>query len=76
MLLTSSKVNQKPRCKHRGIKPFTDQISKNDSPKIKKNTLVSISLITEDEGGNLLDESEEVMYLHGDYGQIFRKLED
>jgi FKBP-type peptidyl-prolyl cis-trans isomerase SlyD len=43
--------------------------------KIKKNTLVSISLITEDEAGNLLAKSEEVMYLHGDYGQIFPKLE-
>jgi len=43
--------------------------------KIKKNTLVSISLKTEDEAGNLLEENEEVMYLHGSYGQIFTKLE-
>lgn len=44
--------------------------------KITKNTLVSISLITEDEGGNLLENNEEVMYLHGAYGQMFQKLED
>lgn len=44
--------------------------------KIVKNTLVSISLKMEDEAGNLLDESEEVMYLHGGYGQIFNKLEN
>lgn len=44
--------------------------------KITKNTLVSISLKTEDEGGNLLEDNEEVMYLHGAYGQMFQKLED
>jgi FKBP-type peptidyl-prolyl cis-trans isomerase SlyD len=44
--------------------------------KIRKNTLVSISLTTEDEEGNLLAESEEVIYLHGGYGQMFQKLED
>lgn len=44
--------------------------------KITKNTLVSISLKLEDEKGNLLDESDEVMYLHGGYQQIFQKLED
>jgi len=44
--------------------------------KITKNTLVSISLKLEDERKNLLDESEEMMYLHGAYGQIFQKLED
>ncbi|WP_309497542.1 peptidylprolyl isomerase [Sulfurovum sp.] len=42
---------------------------------ITKNTLVAISLITKDEAGNLLEENEEVMYLHGSYGQIFQKLE-
>ena len=43
---------------------------------IQKNTLVSISLKLEDERGNLVDESDEVMYLHGGYGQIFQKLEE
>lgn len=44
--------------------------------KINKNTLVSISLKLADENGNILDESDEVMYLHGGYKQIFQKLED
>ena len=44
--------------------------------KIKKNTLVSISLKTEDETGNLLEDNEEIMYLQGSYGQIFTKLEE
>jgi len=44
--------------------------------KIKKNTLVSMLLKLEDEEGNIIDESEELMYLHGGYGQIFQKLED
>lgn len=44
--------------------------------KITKNTLVCVSLKIKDEAGNLLDESEEVMYLHGGYGQIFEKLEN
>ena len=44
--------------------------------KITKNTLVSISIQTEDESGNLLAKSEEVMYLHGGYGQMFPKLEE
>ncbi|CAA6804770.1 MAG: Unknown protein [uncultured Sulfurovum sp.] len=43
---------------------------------IKKNTLVSLFMITEDQVGNLLEENEEIMYLHGAYGQIFQKLED
>ncbi|MBN2816632.1 MAG: peptidylprolyl isomerase [Campylobacterales bacterium] len=43
---------------------------------IQKNTLVSISLKLEDEDGNLLDQSDELMYLHGGYQQIFQKLED
>ncbi|PLY13730.1 peptidylprolyl isomerase [Sulfurimonas xiamenensis] len=30
----------------------------------------------EDEEGNIIDESEELMYLHGGYNQIFKKLED
>lgn len=44
--------------------------------KIEKNTLVSISLKLSDEQGNVLDESDEVMYLHGGYKQIFQKLEE
>jgi FKBP-type peptidyl-prolyl cis-trans isomerase SlyD len=43
---------------------------------ISKNTLVSISLKIEDQSGRLLDESDEVMYLHGGYGQIFQRVED
>jgi FKBP-type peptidyl-prolyl cis-trans isomerase SlyD len=43
---------------------------------IKKNTLVSLSLTLEDEKGNIIDQSDELMYLHGGYGQIFQKLED
>lgn len=42
---------------------------------ISKNTLVSILIKTEDQAGNLLADSEELMYLHGNYGQIFPKLE-
>lgn len=44
--------------------------------KIKKNTLVSMLIKLEDEEGNIIDESEELMYLHGNYNQIFKKLED
>lgn len=44
--------------------------------KITKNTLVSISLKLSDQQGNVLDESDEVMYLHGGYDQIFKKLEE
>lgn len=44
--------------------------------KITKNTLVSISLKLCDTQGNVLDESDEVMYLHGGHHQIFQKLED
>ncbi|MDD5372805.1 MAG: peptidylprolyl isomerase [Sulfurimonas sp.] len=44
--------------------------------KIKKNTLVSMLIKLEDEEGNIIDDSEELMYLHGGYGQIFQKLED
>lgn len=44
--------------------------------KISKNMLVSISLKIENENGQLLDESEEILYLHGNYEQIFQKLED
>ncbi len=44
--------------------------------KIKKNTLVSMSIKLEDEEGNIIDESEELMYLHGGHHQIFQKLEE
>lgn len=43
---------------------------------IKKNTLVSMLIKLEDEEGNIIDESDEFMYLHGSYAQIFQKLED
>lgn len=42
---------------------------------IRKNTLVSISLNTSDEAGKLLETNDELIYLHGSYGQIFTKLE-
>jgi FKBP-type peptidyl-prolyl cis-trans isomerase SlyD len=44
--------------------------------KIKKHTLVSMLIKLEDEEGNIIDEIEELMYLHGGYNQIFQKLED
>ncbi len=44
--------------------------------KIKKNRLVSMSIKLEDENGNIIDESDELIYLHGGYNQIFQKLED
>ena len=44
--------------------------------KISKNTLVTISLQLHSKDGELLDDSEKLMYLHGGYGQIFQKLED
>jgi FKBP-type peptidyl-prolyl cis-trans isomerase SlyD len=44
--------------------------------KITKNTLVSISLTIKSKSDEIIDQSEEVMYLHGGYGQIFQKLED
>jgi FKBP-type peptidyl-prolyl cis-trans isomerase SlyD len=43
---------------------------------IKKDTLVSISIRIETQQGMFLDESDELIYLHGSYGQIFQKLED
>ena len=43
---------------------------------ITQDTLVSISLKLEDERGDLIDSSDELMYLHGGYNQIFQKLED
>ena len=44
--------------------------------KITKNTLVSISLKMEGKDGSFLDESDELTYAHGSYGQIFQALED
>lgn len=44
--------------------------------KIKKNTVVSMVIKLEDEEGNIIDQNEELMYLHGGYSQIFQKLED
>lgn len=44
--------------------------------KIKKNILVSMSIKLKDENGKIIDESDELIYLHGGYNQIFQKLED
>lgn len=44
--------------------------------KIGKNSLVTLSLKMEGEDGTFLDESDELVYLHGGYGQIFQKLEE
>lgn len=35
-----------------------------------------MSIKLEDEEGNIVDENDEIMYLHGGYNQIFQKLED
>jgi FKBP-type peptidyl-prolyl cis-trans isomerase SlyD len=44
---------------------------------IKKNALVSLSLMLSDENGNAIEENDEdIIYLHGGYGQIFKKLKD
>jgi len=37
---------------------------------ITKNMLVTISLKMESENGSFLDDSEQLTYLHGGYGQI------
>ncbi|MEA2100687.1 MAG: peptidylprolyl isomerase [Campylobacterota bacterium] len=42
---------------------------------IIKDTLVTISLKMESLKGDFLDDSEKLMYIHGGYGQIFKKLE-
>ncbi len=44
--------------------------------KITKNTLVSMRIKIEDENGNILDDSDELIYVHGGYHQIFETLED
>jgi len=43
--------------------------------KITKNTLVSLALSMETQGGEVMSQREELIYLHGGYGQIFAKLE-
>jgi len=44
---------------------------------IKKDALVSIKMILSDEHGNVIEENEEeIIYLHGGYGHIFKKLEE
>lgn len=44
--------------------------------KIAKDILVNIEYTLRDEEGNLLNEGEEeLIYLHGGYGQIFAALE-
>jgi len=43
---------------------------------IIKNTLVTLSMKMESQKGDFLDDSEKLMYLHGGYGQIFKKLEE
>ncbi|HFU74454.1 MAG TPA: peptidylprolyl isomerase [Helicobacteraceae bacterium] len=42
---------------------------------ITKNTLVTLTLKIESEKGDLLDNSDKLMYLHGGYEQIFVRLE-
>ena len=44
--------------------------------KIKNNSLVSMSIRLEDENRNIIDESDELIYIHGGYNQIFQKLEN
>jgi len=44
--------------------------------KIKNNSLVSMSIRLEDENKNIIDESDELIYIHGGYNQIFQKLEN
>ena len=45
--------------------------------KIKKNSMVSISMNLSDENGNTIEENdEEIIYLHGGYGHLFKRLEE
>jgi len=44
--------------------------------KIKKNALVYMRVKLEDEKGNIVDENDEIIYIHGGYNQLFQKLED
>lgn len=44
---------------------------------ITKDTLVSLDYRLTDAGGNLLNpDEEELIYLHGGYGQVFKKVEE
>ena len=44
--------------------------------KITKDTLVQLSLRIESVNGDFIDDSKDLMYLHGGYNQIFQKLEE
>ncbi len=44
--------------------------------KIGQNSLVTLSVKIENQDGTLIDSSDELMYLHGSYGQIFQKVEE
>lgn len=43
---------------------------------ITKNTIVTLDCRLSDAEGNLLEDQQELIYLHGDYGQIFKPLEE
>ncbi|MBN2870355.1 MAG: peptidylprolyl isomerase [Campylobacterales bacterium] len=43
---------------------------------ITKNTIVTLDCRLSDTSGNLLEESQELIYLHGGYGQVFAPLEE
>lgn len=44
--------------------------------KIQKNAMVSILMKLNDEDGNVIEENDEIIYLHGGYGHLFKKLEE
>ncbi len=43
---------------------------------ITKNTIVTLECHLSDTAGNLLEENQELIYLHGGYGQVFKPLEE
>lgn len=43
---------------------------------ITRNTIVTLGCRLSDTSGNLLEESQELIYLHGGYGQVFVPLEE
>lgn len=43
---------------------------------ITKNTIVTLDCRLSETSGNLLEDSQELIYLHGGYGQIFKPLEE
>lgn len=43
---------------------------------ITRNTIVTLDCRLSDTSGNLLEESQELIYLHGGYGQVFAPLEE